>query len=380
LQACEDAAGRFEVPAIAVGTAAADGTIELHALGCELDDRFRIASVTKPMTAALAAQLLDLDAPTGVWPDDVRIRHLLSHMSGFDCELGDLTRFGRGDEALRDVVAQLHGVPRLVAVDAVWSYANTGYWLAGWLAAEAAGASFEDALRRYVLAPAGMANAGFDEPELPGTGPGASDQPYPRARRPSGGVVTDVGDVVRFVRWYLAQPWAATMRRVHGKPVSGVYGLGLFGERIGGVEVWGHGGSTYGFQSTLLFVPDRGAVFAGLTNSGNGSRALTELEQLWLERTVGTRRERAETVDLPAERLAAFAGTYAGAGTRAVVSPGGYGLVAEVLEDSEHVEISARPIGPAAFEIVGGPLDGDRFDFPLDGFARVGSQLVPRVA
>jgi len=380
LQACEDAAARFEVPAMAVGTASPDGMVELHAVGCELDDRFRIASVTKPMTASLAVQLLDLDAPTGIWPDDVRVRHLLSHMSGFDCELGDLTRFGQGDDALPAVVAELDAVPRLVGVDTVWSYANTGYWLAGRLAAEVAGATFEDALRQSVLGPAGMANAGFEEPELPGTGPGASDQAYPRARRPSGGVVADVGDVIRFARWYLEQPWAAALRRVHGKPVSGVYGLGLFGERIGGVEVWGHGGSTYGFQSSLLFAPDRGAVFAGLTNSGNGSRALAEVEELWLERTVGARRPRAETVDLPAERLEAFAGTYANADTRTVVSPGGDGLVAEVDDEGEQFEISARPIGPAAFEIVGGPFDGDRFDFPLDGFARVGSRLVPRVA
>ena len=380
LQACEAAAGRFDVPAIAVGAGSADGMVELEALGCELDARFRIASVTKPMTASLAVQLLDLEAPAGVWPDDVRVRHLLSHMSGFDCELGDEARFGDGDDALGAAVAELDAVPRLVGVDTAWSYANTGYWLAGWLAATAAGATFEDALRRHVLGPAGMANAGFDEPDLAGTGPGAADGPYPRPRRPSGGLVTDVGDVIRFGRWLLSQPWAAALRRVHGRPVSGVYGLGLFGERIGGVEVWGHPGSTFGFQSNLLFVPDRGAVFAGLTNSGNGARALAEVEQLWLERVVGARRTRRETVELPAEVLAAFSGTYANREIRAVVSSGGDGLVAEVVDGAEEVEVSARPIGPRRFEVVGGAFDGDRFDFPLDRFARFGSQLLPQVA
>ena len=378
LQACEDAAGRFDVPALAVGTASPDGTVELEALGCELDARFRIASVTKPMTASLAVRLLELDEPTGVWPDDVRVRHLLSHMSGFDCDLGDESRFGDGDDALDAAVAELGRVTRLVGVDTAWSYSNTGYLLAGWLAAARAGATYEDALRRAVLGPAGMANAGFDDPDLPGTGPRASNDPYPRARRPSGGLVMDVGDVARFGRWLLSQPWAAALRQVHGKPVSGVYGLGLFGERVGGVEVWGHPGSTFGFQSSLLLVPDRGAVFAGLTNSGNGAHALAEVEQLWLERVVGARRVRRDTVRLPEEALASIGGTYARGDTRAVVAAGGDGLVVEFVDGADETELSARPIGERRFEIVGGLFDGDRFDFPLDRFARFGT-LLPQV-
>jgi CubicO group peptidase (beta-lactamase class C family) len=379
LQACEDAAARFEVPALAVGTASADGTIELHAVGCELETRFRIASITKPMTAALAVSLLDLDAPTGVWPDDVRVRHLLSHMSGFDCELGGELRFGDGDDALDAAVEELPTVDRLVAADTAWSYANTGYWLAGWLAAESAGSTFEDALREHVLGPAGMANAGFDAPDLPGSGPGATTDPYPRARRPSGGVVTDIGDVVRFGRWLSFDPGATVLRRPLGKPVTGVYGLGLFGQRVGGVEIWGHPGSAFGFQSSLLVAPGPGAVFAGLSNSGNGSRALTELEELWLERVTGSRRERRDTVELPPEVLDGFAGTYANGELEAVVAAGGHALTARVTMDGDELEIDARAIGPRRFEVVGGPFDGDRFDFPLDGFGRFGSRLARRV-
>ncbi len=379
LQLCEDAAARFDVPAMAIGTASPDGTVELHAVGCDVDTRFQIASVTKPMTAALAVSLLDLEAPTGVWPDDVHVRHLLAHTSGFACELASDAALGNGDDALAAAVARLPAVPRLVGVDRAWSYGNTGYWLAGWLAATAAESTFEDALRQHVLGPAAMANAGFDDPDVPGTGRGASEAPYPRYRRPSGGVVTDVGDVVRFGRWQLAEPWTAALRRPLGKPVSGVYGLGLFGERVAGIDVWGHPGSSLGFQSSFLLVPDRGAVFAGLTNSGGGARALVELEELWLERVVGARRERRATVELAPAVLGSFAGTYADVETTAVVSPGGDGLLVDVTEDGETVTLSARPIGARRFEVVGGEFDGDRFDFPLDGFARVGSVLLARV-
>ena len=380
LGVCEDAAARFDVPALAVGVASTDGTIELHAVGCELETRFRIASVTKPMTASLVARLVDLDATTAVWPDDVRVRHLLAHTSGFDCEVGDVLRFGEGDDALAALVEELPALRRFAPSDRVWSYSNAGYWLAGWLAARADDSTFEDALRRHVLGPAGMASADFGEPDLPGAGLGASSAAYPRARRPSGGVVTDVTDLLRFGRWQLAEAWTAALRRPAGKPVSGVYGLGFFGERVGGIEVWGHGGSHSGFQSSFLLVPDRGAVFAGLTNSGVGARALAEIEDLWLERVVGARRGRHETVELPLESLAAFAGTYANDETTATVSVGDPGLLAEVVEDVGTFALAARPIGERRFEIAGGPFDGDRFDFPLEGFARVGNRLLPRVA
>jgi CubicO group peptidase (beta-lactamase class C family) len=378
-RACDDAAARFGVPALVVGVAGVDGTTELHAVGCEPDERFRIASVTKPMTASLAVRVLDLDAVTGVWPEDVRVRHLLSHTSGFGCENGDLARFGPGDDALGLAVAELPTVRRFLGVDESWSYANTGYWLAGWLAAEAAGQTYEDALRLHVLGPAGMASAGFDEPELSGSGRGATTDPYPRARRPSGGLVAEASDVIRFARWLLSEPWAEALRQPLARPVGGVYGLGLFGERVAGVDVWGHGGSYGGFQSSLLTVPSKGAVFVGLTSSGEGSRALRELEDEWFERLLGERRRVPEPVVLPEEALELFAGTYANDETSAVVARSGSGLSVVATEDGETLELWARPIGERTFEVAGGPFEGSRLDFPVDGFARVGYRLVARV-
>ena len=38
--------------------------------------------------------------------------------------------------------------------------------------------------------------------------------------------------------------------------------------------------------------------------------------------------------------------------------------------------MTARAVGPATFEIVGGDYDRDTFDFPRPGLARFGSLLV----
>jgi CubicO group peptidase (beta-lactamase class C family) len=376
--AAEAAAARWSVPALAVGELV-DGETAALSLGCEPDARFRIASITKPFTATLALKLLELDATTGIWPDDVQIRHLLSHTSGYDSESGNLSRFGDGDDALAAACAELPSVRRFVGVGEVWSYANSGFWLVGLLAARAAGLTYEEALAEHVLGPAGLEATAFDAPELPGTGPSSGDDGYPRARRPSGGLVSNVHDLLEFARWQLAEPTLAALRVPLGKPVAGVYGLGLFGERVGGVDVWGHGGSYRGFQSTLLLVPDRGAALVGLTNSGRGAQALRELEDAWFERVIGARRRVAEPVELDGALLASYAGTYANSTTTATIAPVPGGLALDVVEDEERIELFARPIGEKTFEILGGDEDGYRFDFPLDGFVRAGSRLAERV-
>lgn len=375
LSQIEAAAHAWKVPALAAGLSVG-GAVVTGAVGCEPDTVFRVASITKPLTATLVLGLLELEATTGIWPDDVRVRHLLSHTSGYDCECGDLARFGAGDDALAGVVAALPGVRRLVGVEEAWSYANSGYWLAGHLAAERAGETFEDALAARVLRPAGLEATSFGEPELEGSGRDASAGPYPRARRPSGGLVSNVPDLLRFGAWHLAQPESALLRVPHGKPAGGVYGLGLFGERVGGSEVWGHGGSYGGFQSSLLVVPDHDAVFVGLTSSSTGRQALRELEEVFFERVLGARRRVPKTVELPDGLLESYAGSYENGDGRYAVACADDGLVA-TFDDGV---FAARPIGERTFEIPEGDRIRDRFDFPLAGFGRFGSRLAERVA
>ena len=374
---CEAAALEWDVPALAAGFSL-DQMVETAAVGCELETIFRIASITKPVTATLVLGLVDPEETTGVWPGDVRVRHLLSHTSGFDCELPerDLSPFGAGDDALGRAVAELSSVRRWTGVEQVWSYANTGFWLAGHLAAERAGETYEDAVVSRVLAPAGLESTSFGEPGLEGTGREAGSGPYPRARRPSGGLASNVPDLLRLGRHLLTHRNAARMRIVHGKPVGGVYGLGLFGERVGEVEVWGHGGSYDGFQSSLLLVPDRGAVFAGLTNSSVGAKALRLVEDAFFEQAIGARRRIPETVALEASALETFAGSYANSDGWVEVTPSVDGLVA-TFEDGD---FAARAIGERSFEILEGDRVRDRFDFPLEGFGRFGGRLAERVA
>jgi len=288
----------------------------------------------------------------------------------------EMSRLGDGDDALAAAVAELPTVQRFVGADEIWSYANTGFWLAGHLAASRAGVTYEDALAARVLEPFGLEATSFGEPDLAGTGIGVVDGAYPRARRPSGGLVSNVADLVRFGRHLLEAPAFAEMRRPLGRPIGGTYGLGLFGERVGGVEVWGHTGSYGGFQSQLLLVPTAASVFVGLTNSGSGAKALYDVEQAFFDRVIGARRVPAPFVDLPGEALARYEGRYANSDAVAAIRAEGGGLVLEV--DGE--EVFVRPIGEGRFQVPDGPHVRERIDFPRDGLVRLGSRLAARVS
>ncbi len=377
---CEAAAAAWSVPALAVGMSVGDAAFETLGLGCEPDTRFRIASVTKPLTATLALELLAVDEAVRVWPEDVRVHHLLSHTSGFDCELpeGDQLRFGDGDDALERCVGELPGVRRFLGAGEVWSYANTGYWLAGSLAAERADSTFEDALARHVLEPAGLAETSFAAPDLVGTGPDALPGPYPRSRRPSGGLTSTVSDLLRFGRWHLGRPESAQLRVVCGKPLGGVYGLGLFGERVGGLDVWGHGGSYGGFQSSFLVVPEREAVFVGLTNASTGSKALRQIEDAFFREAIGETRRDPPFRKLTAAEYGGLAGTYENTGNRYDVAypDESDGLLVTFADD----EMIGLALDEHLFQVPVGDHVGERFDFPREGFGRFSGRLADRVA
>jgi hypothetical protein len=122
-------------------------------------------------------------------------------------------------------------------------------------------------------------------------------------------------------------------------------------------------------------VPDRDAVFVGLTNHSRGAKALWEVENAFFERVVGARRRVPSTVDLPDEVRDAFTGSYANSDAWTEVEFAVDGLSVK-WEDGE---FAARPIGERTFEITEGDRVRERFDFPLEGFGRFGSRLAERI-
>ena len=388
-----EARERWNVPGIAVGllrdtvtVTAADGVRELgHGEAVSPEDVFRIASITKPFVATLALRLaenglLELDAPPPGTRTSATLRQLLSHQGGLASEWPSaLEDIGDDDEAL---VRLASGEPPALPFPPgeLFSYSNVGFWLVGAAIATVSGMTFERVMHAHVLQPLGLAATGF-EPEQPVSGhvqvaPGGdehrlADLDYPRVRRPSGGLWSCVGDLLRFAGHQfelreLQQPLVAAP----GYEV----GLAWFLTERGGRAAVEHPGSAAGYQSLLVLVPSERVAFAALTNSTRGAAAITDvLERLGLSSPVP------EDFPLGTNELAALAGRYESPGVRLDFTPEDGHLRLEYSERDPfrrkwdaYPPVRLRPVGEREFELVDGERQGQRLGFLRDDVVSFG--------
>jgi CubicO group peptidase (beta-lactamase class C family) len=381
--------GRGEHATLAFGVASLDTGEPVQP-----DTAFRVASLTKPIVATLVLRLVEegrltLDDPlTGLrlpW-EGVTLRHLLSHQTGL---AGDwptrLSAYGDDADAF-ERLAQDEPLPGPVGPGELFAYCNPGYWLTGALVERATGMPFEDALRQLVLEPLGMERTGFDAAEA-ATGhraePGSAEHhvsdplPYPRARRPSGGLYSTVGDLLRFAEHHLdgGGPLSPEARReMHTAQVEvnadSAFGLGFGVVMARGRTTLEHGGSLPGYRAQLLLVPDEELALVLLTNSGRGQCAIHQvLEPLGLALRLPAE------VALAEDELAAFAGVYREPiGSQIAVSARDGGLDFEVVmadqltgEPEEHPPLQLRPAGDGRFVVREGDERGDSAEFLRGG-------------
>jgi len=396
-----EARERWSVPGIAVGLLydgetmfAADGVCELGG-GQEVtpETAFRIASITKPFTATLALSLaqeglLALDEPPAGSRVEATIRQLLSHQGGLACEWPPaLEELGKGDDRLQRIAEE--EPPRLpVGPGELFSYCNVGFWLVGAAVARASGLTFQAAMGARVLEPLELGATDF-EPRQATRGheqaePGSDehvvvDHPYPQTRTPSGGLWSNVQDLLRFAAHHLGGPGPLSresiqeMQQPQIAAPGGSYGLGWFLRQSGCRRIVEHPGSVAGFQSLLLLAPDERFGFAALSNSSRGSAAIRDLlERLGLGST-------GPDFPLEPEQLAAFGGAYSGDGIDVAVAPEDGRLSVAVTtfdplsgENVAYPPVLARPVAEREFEVVDAEWRGERLTFPRDGFVCVG--------
>lgn len=396
-----EARRRWHVPGTAVAVRTPDSLVTsadgVYDLGGERpvtpDTVFRVASITKPFVATLAMtlvqdDLLALDEPLPGSRARATLRQLLGNAGGLASDWSERPDFGDDVDALARLAA---AEPPLLPFEPgeLFSYANPGFWLAGAAAAAATGTTFEAAMQRRVLGPLSLASTGFSAAD-PARGheqvaPGSDehlpvDDSYPRARRPSGGLWSTVGDLIRFAEHHLGGPGplsAGSLAEMQAPVSAGhgfEYGLGWFLTQRAGHRSVEHTGSAFGYQSHLLLVPDEGIAVAALTNSSRGSAAIDDVH-----RALGLAPGEPQPHALTPAQLTAFAGRYRAVGYELEVAVDGGGLrVTETSIDARtgdtirHPSLHARPIGEREFEIVDeGEQRGERFDFPLDGTVRM---------
>ena len=151
----------------------------------QLEDRFRIASVSKPVTAVATMRLVeqgrlsldapafallpDLPAPAGTTPDprlaSITVRDLLQHSGGWNSSVSGDPQFQNiqiatalgitGPASASDIIRYMRGRPLDFAPGTNYAYSNFGYNVLGRIVERVSGQTYE-AYVRSVLAPAGI--------------------------------------------------------------------------------------------------------------------------------------------------------------------------------------------------------------------------------
>jgi CubicO group peptidase (beta-lactamase class C family) len=363
--------------------------------------RFSAGSLTKSMVATVIARLagagrLSLDDPVAAhvpelgasgWAKHATLRDLLANRSGLPLRAG--LEFGFGSRKEQDDCA----LSRLVADAAAgmpagdfWSYTNVGWCVLGRVIETAAGAVWEDAMRRHLFDEAGMNGTAFAAGgvaerratghEVTAEGPVPVEPLAARAYGPAGtSAVMTVSDLLRFAALHLEDLSLASLRAVQAE-VS-IYGwldswcLGWARFDWDGGQVWGWDGLVNGERSFLRIVPEHRAAVVLMTNSSTGRAMYRSLFADLMESLSGISVPplRLDAAPGAAGDLTRFAGVYAWPDRRVDVTATANGLL--ISEDSQ---IEALPLDERTF--VTDPADPDNPTVTFGAFDAAGR---PRV-
>lgn len=298
------------------------------------DTVFEIGSITKTFTATLLAE----DVVAGKLKLEAPVKSLLP---GFI-----IPSFEGREITLADIAEQISALPRLPdtfhpkdtadpyadydapalksflagyklprAPGAAYDYSNLAVGLLGFGLAQSHDTSYGDLVAAEVLRPLGMRSSGVAPPPVPGfDAQGKPVHPWTFDALAGAGALRSTGaDMLRYLEAYmgrLATPLrdamelaAAPRREVAPRQRIGL--IWMTAEDAGQPIIW-HNGMTGGYASFIGFTADRKRGVVLLTNRAQsvdelGFAALSDAAPLAPAR---------KTIELPAERLRAFAGTY----------------------------------------------------------------------
>ena len=355
----------YAIPGVAVGVLAGGqeyikgyGVTNVdHPVPVDGDTVFRIGSTTKTFTGTTMMRLVDqgkvdLDAPVRRYLPDfavadpaasaaVTVRQLLNHTSGW---LGDdLQDFGRGDDALARYVASMTGLPQLTPPGSVFAYNNAGLVVAGRIIEVVTGSTYEAAVQNLLLDPLEMSHTRFFSDQIVGFNVAASHNVvdgkpvvdngfwgFPRSCNPTGALISNVRDQMRYVRFHLGDGAAPNDARLlsqqalvamRSNPGAGgtlqveLTGMGVAWMLRPSAEnemIVQHGGTWQGQRSGFFMVPSRNFAMTLLTNSEGGSQLTTDLfaEDWALRRFAGISNTPATPQNLSTADLAPYEGRY----------------------------------------------------------------------
>jgi serine beta-lactamase-like protein LACTB, mitochondrial len=269
---------------------------------------YRLASVSKPITAVAALQLsergkLDLDAPVQkycpAFPQKeapITTRQVLGHLGGIrhyksdsqdDPEAGNTKHF---DDPISAGLKFFANDPLVAKPGTKFSYSTQGFTLVGCVIEGASGQKYMPYVISNIFAPAQMAQTAEDDllaiipyrtryyqTDKAGKVENA-DLLDPSYKVPGGGWLSSADDMARFEVAMLNDRLVSRASRdamwtaqhtADGKATQYGLGWGIGSEKDLGVKYVGHGGGQQGTSTYMMLVPERQAGVMVLINSND---------------------------------------------------------------------------------------------------------------
>jgi CubicO group peptidase (beta-lactamase class C family) len=268
------------------------------------ESSFRLASITKTMTAVAILQLvergkIDLDAevqtyvpyfPRKPWP--VTVRQLLGHLAGIPHYVNRATeQHIKEHKTTREAVAIFENFDLVAEPGTKYSYSSYGYVLLGAVIEHASGVSYEEYMRTNIWAPLGMTSTRVDDPLalIPNRVRGYqlidgrlanSEFVDVSSRFAAGGTRTTVPDLLRFARGMMGgklisaasfELLSTPMQTREGKLTD--YAMGCFVHPIPGFAdtngrfAISNSGGQQETRTFIMIFPKRGVAFATAMNA-----------------------------------------------------------------------------------------------------------------
>jgi CubicO group peptidase (beta-lactamase class C family) len=321
-----------------------------HPLPVTADTLFQIGSTTKTFTATAIMRLveegkLDLDTRVRRYLPELRLRdeeaarkvtlrHLLTHMGGW---VGDyFVNAGWGDDALQQVVSKMARVKQLTPLGTVWSYSNSGFYIAGRVIEKVTKQTFEQAIKEMLFDQLEMSDSHFFATDVMlhrfavghitngKKSTVASPWRGSRGGAPAGGIASTAPDQLRWAEFHMGDGRSPGGKRllkkstlqlmqkeqVHVGSMTESIGISWMLNNVGGVKLVRHGGTTNGQLSAFLMVPERQFAVTVLTNSTRGRELHPSVVRWALTNYLGITDERPAPARVDPAALAKYAGKY----------------------------------------------------------------------
>jgi CubicO group peptidase (beta-lactamase class C family) len=341
-----------------------------HPLPVTAETLFQIGSITKTYLATAVMRLvemgkLDLDAPVRSYLPGLKLmdetvaarvtmRHLLTHTGGWEGDYFD--DFGMGEDALARMVAKMADLPQLTPLGEIWSYNNSGFYIAGRVIEVVTGTSFERAMQELVLDPLGLRMTFFFAQDVithrfavghevvEKRARVARPWAIGRAVHPAGGIVCSAGDLLRYARFHMGDGTAGDGTRLLSQeslalmqtpvlPSSGISMIGLSWSitTVDGIKMISHGGGTNGQVSLLRIVPSRKFAVVVFKNSDDTGNLCWDTANAATKAYADLTMPEAVPLDLPEEELLPYAGKYDAAASLCEIYVRDGGLVLQII-------------------------------------------------